>query len=144
MIEQRAEILRLIAMAPISESNKNIVRRLLPDLLKVCSAPRWARMVMRNRLNAYMSRYKQGSTPDLVAGCVVYIIKRVSETPLRDQDVTDNHIMSDHAFCAAMRRLGYDVEAFKDKAMAEATRAGLMPIYVGNGEKIVTFIPRPA
>lgn len=135
-------ILTLINSAPMSESNKRALRRLVPEFLRIGEMPKARKMIIRNKLNAFMHRYKQGSTAELITGGVIYIIKRLGEQPLKDEDVTDGHLITDHAFCAAMRRLGYDVEGFKDKALAEAKEAGLIPVYVAAGSKIVTFLPR--
>lgn len=77
-----------------------------------------------------------GETASLVQG-TIFVLKRIRPELMPDD--RDGHYVTDHAFCAAVRRLGHDMAGLKDKAHAEAIEAGLRPVHADG--LIVTFLP---
>lgn len=71
--------------------------------------------------------------------CVIFTIKRMIPELTQFDHPRTAHLVTDHAFCSAIERLGYDLSGYKDKALEEATAAGLRPVH--HGGVIVTFLP---
>lgn len=139
----------IIDGSPYSPAIKIWVKTLAPALERLRRKPPMAMYSARNALNtlaATMHSQKLYGERLAIVQCVLYTIKRMAATPPEDDG--DNHELSDHAFCAAMRRLGYDIIKFKDQAKAEAIAAGLVPVFgvkAGSVKKhqIFTFLPPP-
>jgi hypothetical protein len=115
--------------------------RILPDLMKLQYAEPREVVRVRNGLGALVSNLKKKNhhkSSALVAASI-RVIKEIRAEMFSGEITTDNHTVTDHAFCAAIRRLGYDIEKYKDAAMEEALEHGLIPVM--SERHIVTFLP---
>jgi hypothetical protein len=113
---------------------------LAPDFAALYGCEAWRMYDIRSKLNTLHNRLKRdgyGVQAAIVASAI-YVLKRIAETP-DTEPYFDGHALSDHAFCAAMRRLGYDLYRYKDMALEEAREAGLVPVQ--DGRTVITFLP---
>jgi hypothetical protein len=135
-------VLELIASAPYSNKVKTIVNSMAYDLSKIEKMPlnkaKKIRMGLGNLAASLSKPHKQGDGLSIVQ-CCLFVTKRLLPDLMLDEGETDRHIVTDHAFCSAVRRLGHDMQSLKDRALEEALENGLFP--VKNKGWIVTFLP---
>lgn len=130
----------LINTAPYKPSTRQHILSLIWELAEVEKVAGLDRVsLIRDRLNSLSrSLHKTGKEQVALVNLAIYVLKRLE---FRDKVPDDRctHVVTDHAFCAATRRLGYDMVSLKDLAMKEAAAAGLRPVMEGG--RIVTFLP---
>jgi hypothetical protein len=114
--------------------------KLAPDFARLygCDASQVYRI--RTKLNELQNKLKRRGhgVQCAVVSSAIYVLKRITETGV-EKSYHDGHSVSDHAFCSAIRRLGYDLPTYKDQALSEALDAGLIPVM--SGGTIITFLP---
>jgi hypothetical protein len=119
--------------------------KLLPELMRLERADVREIIRVRNALGQLAADYSRNGHHK-AHGLITATIRLIKEirADLFTGEIgdcpTDNHAVTDHAFCAAIRRLGYDIAKYKDHAMEEAIECGLLPVMREN--VIVTFLPQ--
>lgn len=97
--------------------------------------------IVRYELNQLKNSLKKAEKQQLV-NCILFILKKINyEIVGNDPDETCNHIVTDHALCAALRRhYRFDVKLLKDKILEKSEQDNWLAAKI-NG-KIVTFFPK--
>lgn len=129
----------ILSDAPYSKRIKSYVVQLKPEIEKFPLLSKPKLFLIRNRLNEFF-RQNNGYDAKCIAQCLCFILKRIAPDALSQKEKTDKHKVSDHAFCMAVLRLGYDLKSLKDSAYKESMEAGLIPIY--GPKNILTFLPK--
>lgn len=132
---------KLIKELVYCEKAKAAIKPLIPLLDELNHAPYHKIRKIRRSLNDYASTLSNRRKP--IVYTAIYIVKQIQRTKNAQQVERDtNHVISDHAFCQALRRFySVDLDALKDRVLEDY---GQDRVAVKRRGKIVTFLPEGA
>lgn len=132
-------VLDAIDRAPLRWESKKSLSSIAYDLAELSTAKssrlRAIRFKLNNLLDTTTCPHKKA-----MIGVTISIIKNINIEYAKSAhaEKRDKHMVSDHAFCAYLRRTGTDVSSMKDIMVDKHREDGLVPI-MKNGV-IATFL----
>lgn len=135
----KTEIEKQIELLPMMQSQKDAMATLIPFLEKTENILPYNLYRIINKLHEI--KYVVPKRHMTILFGTICILRRVHCLKYIDEGEPDNHPVSDHAFCAGLRRyFNVDLSAEKEKMLQIAQRQK-WAVVRKNG-KITTFYPR--